>query len=1262
MKSDPVAAEHGIAMRAGIGVGEFTALQLGGLGGRWELAFVGEPLAQVGAAQTASALGKVALSPEAWLSLTRAVGGQSDVDAPPQPMTLTPELIDPVPERPAEPFTLPPEADDALWSYIPSAVRARLVAGQAEWIGELRRVTVMFVDVPALAAGPALSEAQQMIRELQGALEHYEGSFHKLSVDEKGVKLIGVFGLPPVSHESDPVRAVLAARDMLDRLKRIGVTCSIGVTTGRAFCGVLGGEHRRDYTVIGDIVNLAARLMHAAQGGILCDEETYSASQMRVAFRASRPIAIKGKAEPVTAYSPTGEHIDAMAVPTALPGHSSAMVGRSAESAVLADMLTGLLNGHGQVIVIEGEAGIGKSRLVEHLLDEASARGVRSLFGAGDAIENASPYRTWRPILGQLLRLDRLPPDREAQRNHVVEALRRDEQLAQLTPLLNAILPLDTPNNDLTVAMDADVRADNIQLMVTRLVQQAADDSPLLLVFDDAQWLDPSSWQLARHVCQSVRPLAAVVAARPFDQPLPSEYQAFRRVCSPRAMVLGSLPPTDIATLVHSTLGVESLPDEVMDLLRDKAEGHPLFSKELAYYLRNEGVVVTAPPAEPGRLPRGRLAPDANLTEVTFPDTVQVVVTSRIDRLDARQQLMLKVAGVIGRVFSVNALQDVLPVETDPARFAADLNRLEEADLIAIDRPAADATYAFTHTIIQEVAYSQLLFANRRELHGAVAQWYERMHGDELDRYVSVLAHHWTMADDAPRAIKYQALAGEQALASFANEEAITFLKRALDLSDTSEHGVDRTARAGWELHMGEAQIHWSRYVEGRRHLERGLALLDHPVPHAASTAARAWYLSRALGKQWRNRLFRHGRLVSEPGARAKLLRASRAYTRLVEAAFLSGDQWLALYSSVHALNLAETTGPSRELAEAYGPVGISYGAIPWRSEAKRYLDRAVDTARQVGSPAALGYTLLVCGTHAVGAAEWDTARAMSSALVDLGHRVGARKRLSDGLQLLTSLSYSQGQFEQCVAAADELLASATRGHDPRFSAYGYFAKAYGALYLGRLNEALALLTEIPALLGSETTDRMLELMYLGLLGAVYLRLGRADEALEAAVSAQEHQAGPLLDLGYSLPGYAQTAEVLLELWRSRHPGPDLPRMARQACRSLRRFARLYEVGRPYATLYQGAYAWLAGQPGRAVRRWRASASSAQQLGMPYVEGRAHLELARSLSGDAADRDEHLRSACRIFDQLQTPAEYEQAEELLKQSGRLRGTEGPESP
>jgi class 3 adenylate cyclase/tetratricopeptide (TPR) repeat protein len=1246
-EKDSVARTHSLSMRAGIGVGDVSAYFLGGVGGRWDLALAGSALTQVGAAQAAAALGGVSISAEA---ANLFFGERSDETARTFPIAIGRDDLDELDRLPSGRVDLTSAAENSLRSYIPSAVISHLAADQSGYMAELRRISVLFVDLPELTSGTFINRAQDIVVALQETLQHFEGTFHKLSVDDKGVKLIGVFGLPPLSHEDDPVRAVLAAREMARLLQEINVQTSIGVTTGRAFCGVLGGERRREYTVIGDMVNLSARLMQAAQGGILCDDETYRACQLRVAFRASRPIAIKGKAEPVVAYSPTGEHPEEVESGSARSVNSTQMVGRAGESHALNQTLESLGGGEGEVTVLVGEAGIGKSRLIEYLLNQARPIGVQTLVGAGDAIEATSPYRAWRPILRQLLGLQKLPADREIQRNHVISVLSEIGDLSGISPVINAILPLDFPESELTQAMSGDVRADNIQAIVTALVQAAAEKGPLLLVFDDAQWLDPSSWQLARDVFTSVRPLGSVIATRPPGEPPPTEYQAFIRATSPQILELGPMSADDINTLVCNTLGIERLAREVMDLLHDKAEGHPMFSKELAYYLRNEGLVVTSPPLRPGALPEGVLAPDADLSDVAFPDTVQVVITSRIDRLDVRQQLILKVASVIGRVFPIDVLLAVLPVETTDERFAADVAHLVDADLIEADSDHSGSTYGFRHGIIQEVAYGLLPFADRSNLHRAIGEWYERTHVDDLDPYLTVLAHHWTAANDETRSIRYQALAGEQALANFANEEAITYLGRTLELCENATIDIDSRDLASWELHMGAAQIHWSRYAEGRHHLQEGLALLDHPVPLSTSKVARSGHLTKAMFVQWRNRLFGTGKPVVEIGKRNTLLTASRAYTRLVEAAFLSGDEWLALYSSFHALNLAEKSDPSPELAEAYGPVGVIYGAIPLRKEAKRYLDRAVETAREIDSPSALGYTLLAHGAYSVGAADWSTAATMSEDLIELGSRYGARKRLSDGLQLKTSLSYLQGQFEACSVASDELLASASRGRDPRFSAYGNFAKAYAALYLGRPEEALTSLEQIPVLLGeqSATTDRMLDLMYLALLAVTYLRLGRDGDAMAAALDALARQAGAPLDLGFAVPGYALTADVLLSLWEAGHPDPRLHQSAKHATKSLKKFSRLYGVARPYSTHALGTHMALLGKTRKASRLWRASIASADEVGMPFVAGVSHLKLAGSLTTDNPERGEHAAEARRIFSDLDTPLELALAEELVK--------------
>lgn len=1235
LSSDEIALRHNMAMRAGIGVGEFTAMQLGGVRDRWALAIVGDLLAQLGTAQTVSRVGEVTLSPEARSALM----GEHLGEIPNTPQAVRAGEFEPLAPQPLKPLDMPEAADESLWSFIPSAVRARLVTGQQHWIGELRRLSVLFIDLPDLTATPELSVAQEMLTELQTVVYRYEGSFDKLSVDEKGVKALSVFGLPPLSHEDDPVRAVLAARDILNRFAELGWTSSIGITTGRAFCGVVGGDNRREYTVHGNMVNLSARLMQAAAGGILCDEETYSATQMRMAFRASRPIAIKGKAEPIIAYSPTGEHADGASAAVAPRGPTAKLVGREAEAQELGQLLTHLDSGRGDVVLIEGEAGIGKSRLLEHLVEGARAQQKVPLTGSGDAIESASPYRAWRRILSEVLRLDALPPDREVRRNHVMDVIASNDELVPLAPLLNSILPLGIPDNEVTKHMDADVRADNIQLLVTHLLQDVAAERPLLLVLDDAQWLDSSSWHLARHVTQGVQPLATVVAMRPVDEPHPPEYRAFLASCAPRSLELGPLSGDDITALVCDVLGVADLPTPVIDLLDEKAEGHPLFSKELAYFLRNEGLLVTTPNTEPGAKPHGVLAAGADLSQVSFPETVQVVVTSRVDRLEASDQLVLKVASVVGRMFRASAVAGTLPSEARIIDVAANLARISESDLIGLEAPGADPSYSFTHAIIQEVAYGLLLFAQRRELHGAIAEWYESVSDEDPDRYVPLLAHHWSMAEDSDKAIRYLGMAGELALASFANEEAIGHLREALDLSTRAGHPVDATVRAKWELSMGQAQVYSSRYAEGRGHLEEALALLGHPVPSTGSALGRAWFMVKALVTQWRNRVFRRRNLVTAGSERERILMASGAYTRLVETAFLSGDQWLALYSAFHALNLAERTDPSPERAEAYGPIGVIWGTIPWRGAAVRYLNRAVTTARQVDSPTALGYALLTNGTHAIGLGDWHTAEAVVHELVDLGKRLGDRKRIDDGMQLLTSIAYSQGQFERCLDLSDELLESASRRHDPRFLAYGNYGKAYASMYLGRLDEATALLDEIPSLLSeeSETADRQLQLMYHALLASVNLRLGRSDEAVEAAMAAVERQAGGTLDLGYALPGYAQPAHVLVSLWADDPTNSDLADKARQACRSLKRFARLYEAARPDSRLCLGTVARIEGKERAAVRGWLAAIESAEELGMPLVAAEAHLQMAQHVSGDSAERDQHLTAARDQFIRMGIP-------------------------
>ncbi|HSK37264.1 MAG TPA: adenylate/guanylate cyclase domain-containing protein, partial [Actinomycetota bacterium] len=186
--------------------------------------------------------------------------------------------------------------------YLPRAMLASMVAGHEEWLAELRQITVVFANLPDLDHRAGLDEADEVMRALQGALYRYEGSINKLSIDEKGTTLVAALGLPPLTHEDDPARGVQAALAMREALAGLGHRVAVGVTTGRAFCGTVGSRWRREYTMLGAVVNLAARLMQEAGDDVLCDAATASAARPAVAFTTLAPVRVKGLADPVPVY------------------------------------------------------------------------------------------------------------------------------------------------------------------------------------------------------------------------------------------------------------------------------------------------------------------------------------------------------------------------------------------------------------------------------------------------------------------------------------------------------------------------------------------------------------------------------------------------------------------------------------------------------------------------------------------------------------------------------------------------------------------------------------------------------------------------------------------------------------------------------------------------------------------------------------------------------------------------------------------------
>lgn len=880
-----VGNEVRLSLHIGIGAGEVFALHVGGVFGRWEFLVAGTPLTQMSTAEQQANSGQVVLSPEAW-ALVEAdcvgkpmAGGcvqlQAVLSPPPlSRLSLTPSVAN-----------LPPEAETALRAYIPGAILSRLLAGQSDWLAELRRITVLFINLPGLdcTSPTALERVQTIMHAMQTAVYRYEGSINKLLVDDKGTTLVAALGLPPLAHEDDAARGILSALDIRAKLCELEQPAAIGVATGRVFCGSVGSRARREYTVMGEAVNLAARLMKAAPSDILCDEATYQAAKGQLVFEILPSIFVKGKTEPVPVFRPTLGKEGGLISRLTVRDSQQPLVGRSKELWQLAEQVQALVRGgSGGIAFVEGEAGIGKSRLVNELRKLAWSLGGISFAGAGDTIEKTTFYRAWRGVFSQLLDLEILwnPVDRQ---RHVLNLLELEPQLLPHAPLLNAVLPLDLPESTFTRSLKGKARALAIRTLLLQLLQVSARRSPKLIILEDAHWFDTASWALLQAAYQSVQPALFLVTTRPMPAP-PEEYSQL--IQKAVRLQLELLSPEETVRLVCQRLGVSTLPEPALQLIRNKAQGNPFFSEELAFSLQEKGLIVISEG-------EGRLAPGVeDFSKIAVPDTVQGVVASRIDRLTPAQQLVLKVASAIGRVFEERTLRDVYPIIMDREQLAEALQALEKLDIVRllrlstvsqksdkgsligrgmnpeafnakVENPTRIAEpeeqtgevenlrvpsrsdipkiYIFKHAITQEVAYNLMPFAQRRQLHRAVAQWYEYTYASDLTPFYPLLAHHWRLTIEEPAfsetsqtALSYLEKAGHQALRSFTNAEAANFFSEALELllsfPDTTER---RAQELQLQVALGPALMAvkgWGA-AEVEKAYDRALELIDYALP-----------------------------------------------------------------------------------------------------------------------------------------------------------------------------------------------------------------------------------------------------------------------------------------------------------------------------------------------------------------------------------------------------------------------------------------------
>ncbi len=1113
-----------------------------------------------------------------------------------------------------------PSVDERRASqWVIPGVYARLKEGLGEYVTELRPAVSLFLQFEGIdyeADSDARDKLDQYIRHVQQILTHFDGTLIQLTTGDKGSYLYGAFGVP-VAQEDAAQRAAAAALELSVPFSEIQVR--LGLSQGIMRTGVYGGSSRRTYGVLGHEVNLAARLMQNAQPyQILGSGPIRKATDHMFAWEDLPPIHMKGLRASVS-VAKLVSRIGTGRRTAAGTQSANGMVGRAAERLAVNSHVDALeMDRRDGLVIIEGEAGIGKSTLLAAMVENVRKRTVTTLIGAGDAIEK-QPYFAWRAVFNALFNMPQASDSIEQRRDYVLSQITLTPDNMDLLPLLNAVVPLGLLENNLTAQLSADGRAYNTEKLLVALLQQAAKNKPLLLILEDAHWLDSSSWALLRTVQTQVHPLLLVLATRPQSNPVPPDFRYLADLPHVAYLRLQTLPPDETVAFVAQRLGVDALPEALSDLITQKAEGHPFFSEELAYALRDAGLISVI---------NGKCEIVAtDFGNLDLPNTVEGVVASRIGKLLPAHQLTIKVASVIGRLFLHRTLHDIYPLSADQQRLADHFTMLEQNQLIALEAPQPDLAYLFRHIITVEVAYNMLLFSQRRELHRDIAEWYEQNYAKNLAPHYGLLAYHWSRAEVIPKKVEYLEKAGSQALSSAAYPEAIDYFTQLVTMLDNHELSVSTIQHAKWVRALGEAHHGLFLINEAQDNYKRVYELAGSPVP----TTQRQFIMKLLVNilRQWKQRLVPPTQLT--PGSQEYewahlLMQTSVGLTHTYAMHNETLPQISMIFSNT---NQGEQIPPTTMLAELYAGIGYASRLFGLSKLADSYKRLAIETAQRLNSLASLTWVLEITqmgymqSGHLANSAEQFVENAK------VFDRLGDVRRYHENIFYGALAFYLKSDFRSSLEMID---IQASRADIVIRSGILTF-KAQSLLQLGEVEQSLDLLRQSVELVAHLASFRMLAVY--GMLAQTYLRQGAYDLAEEAV-----NKAAPFVGQAWALQyeGISGVLETYLALWEKYGDSrPQYQSSVQRAIPYIHKYLRIHWFCKPRAARYDGLYAWLTGKPRRAFRAWDKSLRDAQQMGMPFEEARAYYELGRHSAISDPKRTEYLNCARTIFERLTTP-------------------------
>lgn len=936
-------------------------------------------------------------------------------------------------------------SEEQMRVWLLPQVYERLRHGLGNFLAELRPTVACFLRFAGIDYDDDDEAGQKLdayIRWVQEIVARYEGTLIDLNIGDKGSYLYINFGAP-LAHEDNADRAAAAALALRagPALEYIAPV-QIGISQGRMRAGAYGGTNHRTYGVLGDEVNMAARLMMAAKPGqILVSAAAQRSLSQSFTLESLPPIRVKGKSEPAVIFALVSAQ-QAQGLSTTVTAYTLPMIGRQQEFVRVTTQLAMARQGQGQLISVIGEAGLGKSRLVAEVVAWATGQGFGVYGSECESYGVNSSYLVWQSIWRGLFAIEPAWPPAQ-QIAELGERLRQiNRMLPSRLPLLGVLLNLEIPETAVTQSLDAKLRKTLLETMLVECLRAAARQRPLLLILEACQWLDPLSLDLLEVLAQAVAdlPVALVLTDRSESERLHNA--AFHTKIYHTILPLAPFTLEEAAQFVHAKLtnligDATTVPAHFTARIIHQAEGNPFYIEELINYLHYRNV---------------DFRDSSALDQVELPDSLQRLVLSHVDQLSESQKITIKVASVIGRIFRAAWLYGVYPELGDASRIQHDLEVLYQQEWVQHEAGQAELVYLFRQVITQSVTYESLPHALKAVLHQQIGEFIEQHYATTLDQYLDLLAYHYDRSNDENKRRLYLRKAGEAAQANFANTVAIDYFSRLLPhLSPTEKAPIllalgqvldtvgdyeeadqrfqaaltQASAEADYkvvvqsQIALGELRRKQSQYEAAATYFADAQAVAEANNDQAGK--AKALVCSGSLALYQGNYGKAHTEYLQSLAIRRELGDQPNIGNLLNNLAIMMANQG----DFVQARTLFEESLTIRRQLQDRWAIATSLNnlgelALLQQSyqEARIFLEEAVASQREIGDKWMLGNALVNLGNAVRNQDEYDLAYTLYQESLQINQDLGDRWMLAYLLENIGGLLSLQGEAQRALQLA----------------------------------------------------------------------------------------------------------------------------------------------------------------------------------------------------------------------------------------------------